>query len=131
MNAHALAILELPKLLDLVAERAASAPGAARVRALEPRADLDWLEAEHRRVGAVRSLLGGELAWSPEPVPELEGPINRLRVIGSVWSGPELIAGALLLRSARRTRAPGSARLPGRSPADGGGHARLSQPGTE
>jgi len=57
-------------------------------------------------VGAnlVRALLGGEPAWSPEPVPELAGPINRLRVIGSVWTGPELLAGALLLRSARRTR---------------------------
>lgn len=104
MNAHALGILELPRLLDLLAERAASAPGAARVRALEPRSDLAWLEGEHRRVGAVRSLLGGELAWSPEPVPELEGAINRLRVIGSLWTGPELVAGALLLRSSRRTR---------------------------
>jgi DNA mismatch repair protein MutS2 len=104
MNAHALGILELPRLLDLLAERAASAPGAARVRALEPRSDLAWLEGEHRRVGAVRALLGGELAWSPEPVPELEGAIIRLRVIGSLWTGPELVAGALLLRSARRTR---------------------------
>ena len=104
MNAHALGILELPRLLDLVAEQAASAPGAARVRALQPSSDLQWLEAEHRRVGAVRSLIGGDLPWSPEPVPELEGPINRLRVVGSLWTGPELVAGALLLRSARRTR---------------------------
>jgi DNA mismatch repair protein MutS2 len=104
MNAHALAILEFPRLLELVAERAASAPGAARVRALSPSADLAFVESEHRRVAAVRSLLGGELQWSPEPVPELEGPINRLRVIGSVWSGQELIAGAVLLRSARRTK---------------------------
>jgi DNA mismatch repair protein MutS2 len=74
------------------------------VRALEPSADLAWLEAEHRRVAAVRSLLGGEPAWSPEPVPELAGPIQRLRVLGSVWDGPELLAGAVLLRSARRTR---------------------------
>ena len=104
MNAHALGILELPRLLDLVAERASSAPGAARVRALAPRADLSWLEAEHRRVGAVGALLGGEPAWSPEPVPEIVGPITRLRVEGSLWTGPELVAGALLLRSARRTR---------------------------
>lgn len=104
MNAHALGLLELPRLLDHVAERATSAPGAARVRALVPRVDLEWLEAEHRRVGAVRSLLGGEPAWSPEPVPELTGPIHRLRVIGSVWTAEELAAGALLLRSARRTR---------------------------
>jgi DNA mismatch repair protein MutS2 len=104
MNAHALGILEFPRLLELVAERAASAPGAARVRALVPSSDLSWLETEHRRVAAVRSMLGGDPAWSPEPVPELGGPINRLRVIGSVWSGPELVAGALLMRSARRTR---------------------------
>ncbi|MFL5607699.1 MAG: endonuclease MutS2, partial [Gemmatimonadaceae bacterium] len=104
MNAHALGILELPRLLDLVAERASSVPGAARVRALTPSADLAWLETEHRRVAAVRALIGGEPAWSPEPVPELGGPIQRLRVIGSVWSGVELMAGALLFRSARRTR---------------------------
>ncbi|NUO39705.1 MAG: endonuclease MutS2 [Gemmatimonadaceae bacterium] len=104
MNAHALGLLEFPRLLELVAERATSAPGAARVRALTPSADLAWLEAEHRRVGAVRSLLGGEPTWSPEPVPELSGPINRLRVVGSVWNGAELSAGAVLLRSARRTR---------------------------
>ena len=36
MNAHALGILEYPRLLDLVAGFAASAPGAARVRALAP-----------------------------------------------------------------------------------------------
>jgi DNA mismatch repair protein MutS2 len=104
MNAHALGILEFPRLLDLVAERASSAPGAARVRALVPSSDLDWLENEHRRVAAVRSLLGGEPPWSPEPVPDLAGPIQRLRVIGSVWNGLELVAGAILLRSARRTQ---------------------------
>lgn len=104
MNAHALGLLEFPRLLELVAERAVSVPGAARIRALVPSADLGWLETEHRRVAAVRALLGGELAWGPEPVPELDGPIDRLRVIGSVWNGPELAAGAVLLRSARRTR---------------------------
>jgi DNA mismatch repair protein MutS2 len=104
MNAHALGILEFPRLLDLVAERAASVPGAARVRALVPSTNLEWLEAEHRRVAAVRVLLGGDPPWSPESVPDLAGPIHRLRVIGSVWNGAELAAGALLLRSARRTR---------------------------
>ena len=104
MNSHALGILEFPRLLDLVAERAASAPGAARVRALVPSADLSWLEAEHRRVAAVHALLGGDPAWSPEPVPDLARPIDRLRVIGSVWSGGELSAAAVLLRSARRSR---------------------------
>ncbi|MDB4879909.1 MAG: MutS2 protein [Gemmatimonadetes bacterium] len=104
MNTHALGILEFPRLLALVAERAASGPGAARVRALQPSSDLAWLEGEHRRVAAVRALVGGEPAWSPEPVPELAEPIGRLRVIGTVWNGEELFAGSVLLRSARRTR---------------------------
>jgi DNA mismatch repair protein MutS2 len=104
MNAHALSILEFPRLLALVAERAASAPGAARVLALAPSADLAWLETEHRRVAAVRALVGGEPTWSPEPVPELSAAIQRLRVVGTVWTGEELAAGAILLRSARRTR---------------------------
>src|ERR1700716_4331979 len=103
MNAHALGILEFPRLLELVAEHAASGPGAARVRAVEPSANLAWLEAEHRRVAAVRALLGGEPAWSPEPVPDLSGPIQRLRVIGSVWNGLELTAGGVHPRSARVT----------------------------
>jgi DNA mismatch repair protein MutS2 len=104
MNAHALGILELPRLLELVAGYASSAPGAARVRELAPSADLAWLETEHRRVAAVRGLIGGDLPWHPEPVPELESALQRLRVVGIVWSGAELVAGAVLLRSARRTR---------------------------
>ena len=104
MNAHALGILEFPRLLDVVAGFAASALGAARARALVPRADLAWLEVEHRRVGAVRGLLGGDLPWSPEPVPELEGALQRLRVSGIMWTSHELLAAAVLLRSARRTR---------------------------
>jgi len=104
MNAHALGILEFPRLLALVADRATSAPGAARVRALEPSDDLAWLDAEHRRVAAVRALVGGESAWSPEPVPALDEPLQRLRVVGTVWNGEELFAAAVLLRSARVTR---------------------------
>jgi DNA mismatch repair protein MutS2 len=104
VNAHALGILEFPRLLDVVAGFAASALGAARVRSLEPRADLAWLESEHRRVGAIRGLLGGDLPWSPEPVPELETALHRLRVSGIVWTSHELLAAAVLLRSARRTR---------------------------
>ncbi|MDE3128977.1 MAG: hypothetical protein KGL38_13285, partial [Gemmatimonadota bacterium] len=86
MNAHALAVLEFPRVLDLVAERATSAPGAARVRGLQPRTDREWLDAEHARVAAVRALRGGEPRWYPEPIPELSAALNRLRVIGSRWT---------------------------------------------
>ena len=104
VNAHALSVLEYPRALAVVAERATSTLGAARLRALQPSADIPWLEGEHRRVAAVRALVASEAGWAPEPTPDLTEPLARLRIVGTVWSGPELTAGATLLRSSRRTR---------------------------
>lgn len=104
MNTHALAVLEFPQVLDLVAQRASSALGAERVRTLAPTADREWIEQEHARVGAMRALIAGPEGWRPEPIPELGAALGRLRAAGSVWRGHELLAGALLLRSARCTR---------------------------
>jgi len=104
MNAHALSILELPKVLDVVAGFATSDPGAARVRELSPSVDRDWLDREHARVAAMRSAIQGDEPWHPDPTPDLSGPLGRLRVEGSMWTGQELIAGATLLRSSRRTQ---------------------------
>ncbi len=104
MNAHALGILELDRVLLHVSQRAHSSPGAAAVRALRPSKELAWLEAEHRRVGAMRTLLAGEPAWTPEQIPELTGAISRLRVEGASWTAGELLHGATFLRSSRRTR---------------------------
>jgi DNA mismatch repair protein MutS2 len=104
MNAHALNVLEFPRALALVAERASSDLGAARVRALAPRTDRDWIDAEHRRVAAMRALVASDAGWTPEPVPDLGRPLSKLRIEGTAWTGPELLAGATLLRSSRRTR---------------------------
>ncbi len=104
MNAHALGILEFPRLMAHVAGRASSAPGAAAVRAMRPRTDREWIEAEHARVNAVRVLLQSELGWPTEPIPELGEALRRLRIEGLTWSALELLAGATLLRSSRRMR---------------------------
>jgi DNA mismatch repair protein MutS2 len=104
MNSHALGVLEFPRVLDLVAARATSAVGAARVRGLAPRADRAWVEREHARVTAVRALVADEGGWAPEPVPDLADALARLRIAGVAWTGIELLAGGTLLRSARRTR---------------------------
>ncbi|HEX4683213.1 MAG TPA: endonuclease MutS2 [Gemmatimonadaceae bacterium] len=104
MNAHALSILELPRVLDVVAGFATSDPGAARVRALTPSADRTWLDREHTRVAAMRSAVQGDEPWHPDPTPDLSDPLTRLRVDGSVWTGLELTAAATLLRSSRRTQ---------------------------
>ena len=104
MNAHALSVLELPRVLALVAERAASNAGAERVRSLSPTGDRPWIEREHARVAALRALITGEDAWSPEPIPDIGSALERLRLVGSVLRGEELLGVALLLRSSRLTR---------------------------
>jgi len=104
MNVHALGILELARVLTHVSQRAHSAAGAAAVRALQPQRDRAWLEAEHRRVGAMRTLITGDGAYTPEPIPDLSGPLARLRIAGASWSAEELRHGGVFLRSSRRTR---------------------------
>ena len=104
MNAHALGILEFPRMLAHVAGRANSGPGAAAVRTLAPRRDREWIEAEHARVGAMRALVSSELTWPTEPIPELGEALRRLRIEGLTWTALELLQGATLIRSSRRVR---------------------------
>ncbi len=104
MNSHALSVLELPRVLDVVAGFASSNLGAASVRALVPSADIAHLEREHARVSAMRAALDDKEPWRPDPIPDLTDALARLRVIGSLWNGGELIATASLLRSSRRTQ---------------------------
>jgi DNA mismatch repair protein MutS2 len=114
MNNHALGVLEFSRVLDLVAGFASSAPGAARVRTLLPYADMSELEREHARVAAMRSLLEADAPWAPEAVPALDPALERLAVVGTSWSGTEMLGGLTLLRSSRRTSE--SLRDPRRSP---------------
>jgi DNA mismatch repair protein MutS2 len=104
VNSHALSILELPRVLDVVAGFATSELGAARIRALTPTTDLSALEREHARVAATRTAIQGDEPWTPGPLPDLTSPLQRLRVLGSLWTGPELIDGATMLRTSRRTQ---------------------------
>jgi DNA mismatch repair protein MutS2 len=104
VNRHALRVIEFPRVLDLVAGRATSELGAALIVRLEPHTDRAQLESEHARVAAVGSIIQGEQPWHPEPLPNLVAALARLRVEGVVWTGAELLAGAQLLRSSRRTR---------------------------
>ncbi|HEY2898316.1 MAG TPA: endonuclease MutS2 [Gemmatimonadaceae bacterium] len=104
MNKHALGVLEYSRVLDVLAGRATSALGAARIRALEPQRDIEWMETEQRRVVAMRAVLSSDDGWHPEPIPDLSVSLARLRARGSSWTGEELGRGAQLLRSSRRTK---------------------------
>lgn len=52
----------------------------------------------------MRSLVESESGWVSEAIPELGEPLKRLRIEGLTWSALELLQGAILLRSSRRTR---------------------------
>ena len=104
MNAHALAVLEFGAVLDLVAGRASSALGAARVRTLRPRKDQDAIAAELGLVGAARAAIAGDDGWRPAPISDAAPALARLRAEGSVLGGEELRALATVLRSSRTTR---------------------------
>ena len=104
MNSHALAILEFPQALALVAGRAQSSLGAERVRSLAPILELDEIRAEHRRVGAVRSLLAAEEPWRPESVPDARSALSRLAVANSSLAAADFIPLGGLLSVSRRTR---------------------------
>jgi len=103
MNAHALAVLQFDKVLDVVAGYASSSLGAARVRALEPAATLERAERELGRVAAMRGIVTCEEGWSPFPIPDVDRALARLRIEGTRLDGRELQQAGVLLRSSRLT----------------------------
>ncbi|MGH7603525.1 MAG: endonuclease MutS2 [Gemmatimonadaceae bacterium] len=104
MNSHALNVIEFPRTLALVAERATSALGAERVRELRSLTDRAEIEREHARVAVVKSLISAEDPWSLQAVPDARAALTRLRVAGASLAPPDLSVLGALLRSSRLTR---------------------------
>ena len=104
MNSHALNVLEFPRTLALVSERAGSPLGAERVRELRPITDRDAIEREHSRVAAVRALISADEPWQLAGVPDARSALNRLRVRDASLSAADLLAAGALLRSSRLTK---------------------------
>ena len=80
MNRHGLSILEFPRALDIVAGYASSDAGGARVRSAAPRVDRGFIENEHARVAAVRSLISADEPWHPSPIVDVTAALTRVRV---------------------------------------------------
>ena len=97
----ALAAIEYPAALELVAQHAVSPLGADRIRGLRPQAD-PWLVArELERVGQCMERLEAGDDVRPEPFPDLGAALGRLRLEGAVLEGPELAAVGAALAAAR------------------------------
>src|SRR5207247_4967082 len=104
MNTHALNVIEFPRTLALIAERATSPLGAERVKDLAPITDRETIEREHARVAAVRSLLSAEEPWRLSGVPDARAALTRLRVEGASLAASDILDIGALLRTARVTR---------------------------
>jgi len=104
MNSHALNVIEFPRTLALISERATSPLGAERVKELRPATDRDIIEREQTRVAAVRSLISAEDPWHLHGVPDARAALTRLRVEGASLAAPDLLTLGALLRSSRITR---------------------------
>jgi len=104
MNSHALNVIEFPRTLGLISERASSPLGAERVRELSPVTDRDAIEREHARVAAVRSLISGDEPWQLDGVPDARSALTRLRVERATLSPADILVLGALLRSGRLTR---------------------------
>jgi DNA mismatch repair protein MutS2 len=103
MNAHALGVLEFGSALDLVAGYASSSLGAERVRQCLPSDDREWIEREHARVSAMRSMIAGDAPWHPEQMFDIRGSLSRLRVEGAALGVLDLHTFRQFLRASRLT----------------------------
>ena len=99
MNSHALNVIEFPRTLALIAERATSPLGTERVRELRPVTDRETIEREHARVAAVRALISADDPWSLHGLPDARAALTRLRVEGASLAAPDLLVVGALLRS--------------------------------
>ncbi|HSG81520.1 MAG TPA: hypothetical protein VLC48_04665, partial [Gemmatimonadota bacterium] len=104
MNQHALSALEFGRVLDIVAGYASSEPGAAAVRALEPRPGQAAVAEALDQVDEMVSWLIRDEGWSPPHIPEIRGALERLAVQGALWSESQLAGALRLLGSARAAR---------------------------
>ncbi|MBW3534295.1 MAG: endonuclease MutS2 [Gemmatimonadetes bacterium] len=101
MNRHALEVLELPRVLALVAGRAASEPGREAVLAREPGTDPEALRRELERVAQTMAFLQEKAGWGPPTIPDARATLRRLAVKGSFLEPVEVHRLGVLLASGR------------------------------
>ncbi len=101
MNAHALAVLELHRVLEGVAGRALSPLGRERVLSLRPGTDLPAIQRDLNRVEELALFLDRHRDWTVPTVPDARRGLRRLGKEGAVLEGIELFSLLRLLASGR------------------------------
>ncbi|NNG17163.1 MAG: hypothetical protein HKM89_11850 [Gemmatimonadales bacterium] len=95
--------LELPVVLDRVAEHAAGPQGRLAIQSRRPSTDLDWIRNELAVVAEVAALMDRGDPVAAEAVPEVSDALGRVRVEGSVLAGSEIRLLRALVSAARAT----------------------------
>lgn len=104
MNRHALAVLQLPETLNVVAGFASSPLGADAVRRLVPRDRLQAVNDELLRVDQMSAFLTRAQDWQMPALPDARAAVRRLEVDGSVLDAIELRDVAIVLHGSAGTR---------------------------
>ncbi|MFN2432087.1 MAG: endonuclease MutS2 [Gemmatimonadota bacterium] len=104
MDAHTLSVLELARILDLVAGFASSGPGRRAVLARSPLESRAAAALELERVEEASRLLHPGAGFPFPEVHELEEPLRTLAVEGSVLEARPLLELGRTLRDARRVK---------------------------
>lgn len=97
----ALAAIEFPAALDLVAQHAVSLQGAARIRSLRPQTDPILVRHELDRVAQYLARFEAGDDVRAEAFPDVGPALARLKLEGAVLEGSELAALGAVLAAAR------------------------------
>jgi DNA mismatch repair protein MutS2 len=84
--------LEFPAAVELVAQRAVSPLGAARVRQRQPSPHVEWVCDQLATVAELAAVLVREDPFRPVPLADLTETLVTLQVPGGVLDGPQLVA---------------------------------------
>jgi len=104
-EAHALSVLEFPRVLERIADYAVSEPGRRAVLSLRPWHELEAVGEALATADEMVSLLLRLESWSPPDIPDAGRLIGRLELEGSVLDVEHLGEMVRLLRASRLVRA--------------------------
>src|SRR5688500_4854839 len=104
MNHHALAVLQYPEALAVVAGHASSTLGSEAVQALRPSAQASRIESELHRGEEMALLLARTEPWSMPRIPNARAAVRKAAVEGAALDGIELWEVVILLHASKAVR---------------------------
>ncbi len=84
--------LEWPRLREHIATRTTSPLGRAWIAALEPCADLAWIETQHTRTAELRAMLGGGGSFDFNGMFDPTGLLDKARIDGAALESLEILS---------------------------------------